>query len=133
MIVVDTSLIAYFFIAGERSEQVERAFRRDHEWAAPLLWRSEFRNVLSLCLREGGLSLEDALSVMDAALELMAGREYEVNSSEVLRLAEESGCPARACEFVSLARDLGTKLVTIERQTLKKFPDVAISLDEFAG
>mgnify|MGYP001275454295 CR=1 FL=1 len=37
-------------LTGERSAEAERALRRDPAWAAPLLWRSELRNVLAQAL-----------------------------------------------------------------------------------
>ena len=60
MIVVDTNIIGYLYLTSDRSLQVERALCKDPAWVAPLLWRSEFRNVLALYLRQGLLSLEDA-------------------------------------------------------------------------
>ena len=86
MIVVDTNIIGYLYLTSDRSSQVERAFRKDPAWVAPLLWRSEFRNVLALYLRQGLLSLEDAYQIMDEALRLMRGNEYEVASLRVLSL-----------------------------------------------
>ena len=47
MIVVDTNLISCLFLTGERSSQAEAALAKDTEWAAPLVWRSELRNVLA--------------------------------------------------------------------------------------
>lgn len=131
MIVVDTNLVGYLLIASERSEQAEKAFRRDPEWLAPLLWRSEMRNVLATQARAGRMNLHHAQTVMSQAEELLRGNEFTVPSSDVLRLAIESGCSAYDCEFVALAQDIGVPLVTLDRQVLKAFPDMAISLDEF--
>lgn len=43
-----------------------------------------------------------------------------------------SGCSAYDCEFVSLARRLHVPLVTNDRQVLKAFPALAISLEKYA-
>ena len=51
MIVTDTNVIAYLYLEGERSVQVEKVLEKDPHWVAPLLWRSEFRNVLALYMR----------------------------------------------------------------------------------
>ncbi len=131
MIVVDTNVIGYLYLASERSAQAERALLLDPEWVAPVLWRSEFRNVLALYIRKGLLSLESALRIMEEATALMRGGEYEVASHQVLALVRESTCSAYDCEFVALARDLGVPLVTVDRRILEQFPDDAISLDEY--
>ncbi len=132
MIVVDTNILAYLFLTSERSPQAEQALRRDSAWAAPLLWRSELRNVLALYLRRGHLSLSDAQEIMDEAGGLMRGREYEVASMNVLSLAAAGRCSAYDCEFVALAQELSVSLVTVDRQILSEYPAVAVPLAEFA-
>ena len=51
MIAVDTNVIAYLFLRGEFAAQAEEWLRKDREWVAPALWRSEFRNLLAGYLR----------------------------------------------------------------------------------
>jgi len=133
MIVVDTNVIAYMLLTGDRSAQAERAYHKDPEWAAPLLWRGEFRNVLALYLRKRILSLPEALQVMESAIGLMEGREFRVPSRDVLSLVADSDCSAYDCEFIALAQDLGTRLVTCDRGILRQFQAVAVSLDVFAA
>lgn len=132
MIVVDTNIIGYLYLSSERSRQAEQALLRDSVWAAPLLWRSEFRNVLAQYIRKGLLSFEDAVRIMDEAIGLMNGREYEVASMAVLQLVGGSTLSAYDCEFVALARDLGVPLVTVDTQILRQFPTNSLSLDAFA-
>lgn len=132
MIVVDTNIIGYLFISSERSPLAECALRKDSEWVAPILWRSELRSVLALYMRRNLIKLEDAQRIMNDALELLRRREYEVSSYEVLRLASESNCSAYDCEFVAAANDLKVPLVTVDKQLLRAFPTVAVSLKEFS-
>ncbi len=131
MIVVDTNVIAYLLLPGEHTEQAERVFHRDPVWAAPLLWRSELRNVLAVYLRQGRLSLNQALQLMDKAAILMQGREYEVSSVRVLSLVAGTRCSAYDGEFVALAQDLGWSLVTSDARLLAEFPATAIAMDMF--
>jgi len=133
MIVVDTNIIGYLYLNSARSGQVEKALLKDEDWAAPVLWRSEFRNVLAQYMRKGILSFEDAVRIMDEATRLMEGMEYDIHSMEVLQLVKESSCSAYDCEFVALARELGVSLVTVDRQILREFPKDTVSLDAFAG
>ena len=131
MIVVDTNIIGYLFLTSESSASAEQALIKDSEWAAPILWRSEFRNVLALYMRKKIIKLEQAQRIMDEARELLKGREYEVPSYEVLRLASESSCSAYDCEFIALANDLKTPLITVDKQLLKAFPSTAVSLKSY--
>jgi predicted nucleic acid-binding protein len=131
MIVVDTNVIGYLFLSSEQSLSAEQALIKDTEWAAPILWRSEFRNVLALYMRKNLVTLQQAQSIMNGALDLLRAREYEVSSYEVLRLASESKCSAYDCEFIAAANDLKVSLVTVDRQLLREFPSVAVSLNSF--
>lgn len=131
MIVTDTNIIAYLYLEGVRSAQVEKLLEKETQWAAPLLWRSEFGNVLALYMRKRNLSLEQAQQIMQEAMLLMQEREYEIVSSDVLELVTASGCSAYDCEFVALAEDLGISLVTVDKKILNEFSQIAVSLDDF--
>jgi len=131
MIVVDTNIIGYLYLGSDRSTQAEQALFKDADWAAPILWRSELRNVLVKYIRNQWLSLEDAAQIMGEAIAMMRDREFEVSSSQVLSLASLSKCSAYDCEFVALAQTLEVPLVTVDRQVLKQFAETAVSLEDF--
>jgi predicted nucleic acid-binding protein len=133
MIVADTNLLIYLYVQGLRTEESEAVLRRDPLWAAPLLWRSEFRNALIGLVRKDALSFGEALAIVEEAERRLAGREYSVISRPVLALADQSGCSACDCEFVALAQDLAVPRVTSERKVLKAFSAVAVSPPVFAG
>jgi predicted nucleic acid-binding protein len=124
-------LLVYLYVGGQRTAQAEAVLSREPDWAAPLLWRSEFRNTLAGLVRRRALPVEDALLIVEEAERAMAGREYTIVSHQVLRLSAESGCSAYDCEFVALAVDLRTSLVTADRQILAAFPSVAVAPDVF--
>ena len=130
MIVADTNVIAYLLIPGDHTDQAKVLLKNDSEWIAPLLWRSEFRNVLSLYLKLGHLSLDQCLQYMQEAEFLMAGNEFNVSSTDVLRLSEQSGCSSYDCEFVSLAKDQSVSLITSDKKIVKQFPGIAKSLKD---
>lgn len=133
MIVVDTNIIGYLYLSSDRSDQAEKALLIDAEWVAPIIWRSEFRNVLADYILKDILMLEDAIRIMDEATSLMQGGEFETVSLQVLQLVGESTCSAYDCEFVALARDLNVRLLTVDKQILKQFPNEAISLDDYVS
>jgi predicted nucleic acid-binding protein len=133
MIVVDTNILVYFYIPGELTPLAERLLKKDAQWAAPALWRSEFRNVLALYFRQGLLTLGEAFRIQSEAEAVMSRNEYQINSFDVLRLAAESGQTAYDCEFISLAERLGVPLVTSDKKVLRAFPAIAVSLKDAAG
>jgi len=130
VIVVDSNVLAYLYLPGEHSAKAEALLERDSGWAAPVLWRSEFRNILAGYLRRKALRFDQVLAIQSEAENLMAGAEFDVASTAVLELARDSGCSAYDCEFVALAVDLGTQLVTMDRALLRAFPSRAVALGD---
>lgn len=131
MIVADNTLISYFTIEGDHTETALKVRRKDPEWAAPLLWRSEFLNVLWLHVRQGEFGLDLAIEHIDLAEDLIGGRSYQVSPTEVLRLAIESECTAYDTQYAALARQLGVPLLTHDEEVLEGFPETAIRPSDF--
>lgn len=132
MIVVDTNVIAYLYLQGQHTDNVEKILIRDPAWCAPLLWRSEFRNILALYIRKKILTSQKALEIMRKAEELMNGNEYSVSSHDVIDLIKSSTCSAYDCEFVCLAKELGVPLITGDKKILTEFSKYSISITAFA-
>ena len=131
MIVVDTNVVCYRWIASPDSAAAETALAKDPEWIAPVLWRSEFRNVLAMAIRRKALTIEVAKEIARKAEATFQRREFAVSSDAVLEFVAMSGCTAYDCEFVALADVHQVPLVTVDRQILKAFPKLAISLEKF--
>jgi predicted nucleic acid-binding protein len=128
MIVVDSNVVAYLYLPSDYTDKAEALLEHDADWAAPLLWRSEFRNILAGYMRRKTLTFEAARDLQREAESLLAGAEHEVDSREVLELVRDSDCSAYDCEFVALAMTLDVKLVTMDAKLLKAFPKYAVPL-----
>jgi len=128
VIVVDSNLLAYLYLPGEYTAAAETLLEQDSDWAAPILWRSEFRNILAGYMRRKAITIEQATSLQREAESLLEGAEFEVESSAVLELVQDSDCSAYDCEFIALAMKLDTKLVTMDKKLLRAFPKRAIAL-----
>lgn len=89
------------------------------------------RSVLIGYLRQRKLSLQVVKEYMSDAHILLNAREYEVESERVIELADLSGCTAYDCEFVFLAEKLRLPLVTSDKEILRAFPQIGISMSEF--
>jgi predicted nucleic acid-binding protein len=128
MIVVDSNVLAYLYLPGEHTAAAEALLEREPDWASPILWRSEFRNILAGYIRRNDISLEQAVSLQSEAESLLAGCEFEIESRTVLELVRDSDCSAYDCEFIALAMKLDTKLVTMDKKLLRAFPNRAVAL-----
>lgn len=122
MIVVDTNVVAYLYLPGDRTAAAEALCRADPEWSAPLLWRSELRNVLATQVRAERIDLQDAQAIQAEAERLLQEREFTVDSAEVLRLAARTGCSACDCEFVALAEYLDVPFYSADRRLVDRHP-----------
>ena len=131
MIVADTNLISYLHFKNQYSEEANTVHEIDPIWASPLLWRSEFLNVIIMHLRRELISFEEGLRAFDLAKKIIGEREFSVSPIDVIELSVQTNCSAYDCEFVALARDLGIKLVTYDKKLLTAFPAIATSSTEF--
>ena len=125
MIVVDTNVVAYLYLESELTARAEAQLKIDPDWVVPVLWRSEFRNILAGAIRRKMLTFDEARRVLAEAESLLAGGEHEVGSQQVLELVRDSDCSAYDCEFIALAKQLDVKLVTMDGKLLKAFPKLA--------
>lgn len=131
MLVVDTYIIAGLYLKNPNTADIQALLARDPHWFAPRLWRSEFRNILIQYIRHGTIALVDAWDLMAAGEKLIDTVDIEAMAARVLRLAHSSGCSAYDCEYVALARDMGTTLITFDNKLLTAFPTIAATPSAF--
>lgn len=86
--------------------------------------------MLATYVRSSLLELADAAALYQRAALLVGAEEYEVETSDVLRLSKASGCSAYGCEYVALAEFLDLKLATADARLLKAFPQRAVRLSD---
>ncbi|MBL4867710.1 MAG: type II toxin-antitoxin system VapC family toxin [Pseudomonadales bacterium] len=130
MLIVDTNVIAYLYLPTEQTKYAEALLKRDPHWAAPILWRGELRNILTLYLRKKVIDFDTALEIQNQAEDLLKDGEYEVTSTSALTLINASSCSAYDCEFVALARALDKQLVTVDKKLIRAFPENCVSLKD---
>ena len=130
MIVVDNNVIAGFVLPNDdfHAEAV-LARKKDVNWNAPVLFRSEFRSVARKHLLKG--ESEDLL-IQAAQAAVMAVEIHELNDAEVFSiLQEQPSTSSYDAEYLALARRLGCRLVTTDGGILKSHPQLSVSLREF--
>lgn len=131
MIVIDTNIIAYLILTGEKTILAKQALTIENQWIVPTLWRHEFLNVLVTSIRSQAINVGDALAAWQNGLEVVGGREQDVPMEAALKLAAANQISAYDAQFVALAQLLGIWLVTEDRQLQRKFPEMACSLSQF--
>lgn len=131
MIVVDTNVIAYLLIQGDKTPLAQAVWQQDSAWAVPSLWRHEFLNVLATYARRGGASLEEMEQVWQHSQALLLRREHQADMESALRLAVQHDISAYDAQYIALAQQLDINCVTEDSQLLRAFHDTAISMTAF--
>lgn len=133
MIVVDSNVIAYCWLPGPLTDVAQQVRLTDPEWHAPILWRSELRNILTGYLRDGSLTAEQVAAVMTEVERAMEGREHLVPSERVFDLVGATRLSAYDCEFIALAGVLSVPMVTEDKAVLRAFPEKALTMSAFVA
>lgn len=131
MIAVGANVMLPLFVSTPLSPISQALYDRDPEWTAPLLWRSELASALWGLHRFAGLGREEAVEALGFAVALLSAGERDAGWWDALDLAMETGCSPYDCEYVVLARELGTPLVTWDSKMLGAFPETAATPEQF--
>lgn len=131
MIVVDANVIAYRFIAGEKTGLSCQVQEKDAEWVVPALWRHEFLNVLATAARAGIIDTVEACTIWRSAFRILGNNEQAVNYEKSLCCAVDSRISAYDAQYITLARTLNCLCITEDARLHKTFPKEAISMRAF--
>ena len=132
MVVVDTNVVAYLLIEGDRTRRAQALFARDADWRSDPFLLIEFSNVLATYVRSGGLSRSQAESLL-AEAETRVRTTVNVAHSRALRAAERYAVSAYDARFLAAAQSLGGKLVTEDARLRTAAPALTQSLGEALG
>lgn len=122
----------YLLIAGEFTADAERVRARDKRWMVPLLFRSEFLNVLSSHVRFLNMPRDTAIKVFRRGIAMVKFADDEPDETAILNLSSATNCTTYDAELVHLSEQLDVPLVTEDLALLRAFPDRAVRLSEFA-
>ena len=87
MIAVDTNVIHDCWVRGHNTEVAQAVRRKDPDWHAPILWRSELRNVLTAYLRRKLMSRIQIAEILRIADRAFVESEHIVGGDLVLDVA----------------------------------------------
>jgi predicted nucleic acid-binding protein len=131
MIVVDTNVVAYLLIQGEKTSLAQQVYARDREWIVPALWQHEFLNVLASFVRSGGGDSATAANAWQEAVGLLGARQWDIAFMDALTVAVEHDISAYDAQFVVLAQSAAAPLISEDGRLQKRFPQIVQSMQAF--
>ncbi len=129
MIVVDTNVLAYLLIAGDRSKEAQTLYAQDSEWYSEAFVLVEFCNIIVTYQRMGDLSRNQTEQLLNEAEARMRGL-VNVPHIAALRTAQQFVVSAYDARFLAAAENMGTKLVTEDAKLRIAAPALTQSLTE---
>ena len=133
MVVVDTNVLAYLLIEGDRSGEAHTLLSRDPDWRSEAFLLIEFSNLLATYVRAGALVRKQAAGLLVEAETRMRGL-VNVPHARALGVAADLSISAYDARFIAAAQILGTRLVTEDAKLRAAAPALTLSLaDALAG
>jgi predicted nucleic acid-binding protein len=132
LVVIDTNVLAYLLIEGDRTADAQALFRRDSEWRSEGFVLIELSNILATYQRLGALTQGVAEATLATAERIVTGL-VNLPHGRALKLAAEFGVSAYDARFLGVAQNLGTRLVTEDAKLRAAAPKLTRSVEEALG
>jgi predicted nucleic acid-binding protein len=129
VVLVDTNVLAYLLIEGDHTAAAQDLYARDADWQSEAFALVEFTNILATYARTGALTREQGTKLLAEAETLLLPLP-SVLHQEAYEAAIEFGISAYDARFITLARQMKSKLVTEDGKLRKAVPAWTISLSE---
>ena len=127
MVVIDTNVLAYLLIEGDRSARAQALYARDSDWRSEAFLLVEFSNILAAYRRTGALGRGAADDLLASAERVVSGL-VALPHARALKLAAEFGVSAYDARFLGAAQNLGARLVTEDSRLRAAAPALTRSL-----
>jgi predicted nucleic acid-binding protein len=122
MVVVDSNVLAYLLIEGEKTPLARALFERDPVWHSASFAPLELTNILATSIRAARLDAASANQVLAKALALMEDSLHELPHAQVLALTNRLRISAYDALYLGVSIDLGVPLVTEDRRLREAAP-----------
>ena len=129
MVVVDTNILAYLLIKGDRTRDAQALFARDAGWKSEAFVLIEFSNILATYLRAKSLTQIQAYALLDEAEKRMTGL-INLPHGRALLVAEQFAVSVYDARFLGAAQTLKARLVTEDIRLRQAAPALTISLSD---
>jgi predicted nucleic acid-binding protein len=130
VVLVDTNVLAYLLIEGDHTAAAQDLYARDADWQSEAFVLVELSNILTTYTRTGALTPGQGTKLL-AEAETLLPPLLSVSHQEAYEVAVELGISAYDARFITLARQMKSKLVTEDAKLRKAVPAWTVSLSEF--
>jgi predicted nucleic acid-binding protein len=132
MVLVDTNILAYLMIEGDRTSAAQELYARDPDWCSEVFVLVELSNILATCIRTKAMTREAGTRLLAEAQTLVPSLT-SVAHAQALENAMQFEISAYDARFIALARQTRAKLVTEDARLRSAVPDWTISLAKAVG
>lgn len=129
VLVVDTNIVAYLLIEGDRTRDAQALYALDPEWRSEAFLLIEFSNILATCERSKDLARSQAEALLATAESRLRGL-IALPHRVALEHARRFGVSACDARFLAVAEKLRSPLVTEDARLRAAAPSLTRSLDE---
>jgi predicted nucleic acid-binding protein len=130
MQVVDTNIIVYLLLQGDRTTAARALLAKDPDWRSDSFVLVEFCNVLATMVRSRLLAAGRARDALSKAEQVIEPGLHPAAHGRSLATAEEFGVSVCDARFLVVAQVLGTRLVTEDAKLRRAAPALTQSLEE---
>ena len=132
MVLVDTNVLAYLMLDGDRTVAAQKLYGQDADWRSEAFIMVEFSNVLTTYVRTKALTRDQGIRLLAGAEELVPALT-SMPHSRALEAAVQFGISAYDARFVALALQMKVKLVTEDAKLQLAVPSWTVSLADALG
>jgi len=130
MQVVDTNIVVYLLLQGDRTTAARALLAKDPDWRSDSFVLVEFCNVLATMVRARLLAAGRARDALSKAEQVIEPGLHPAAHGTSLATAEEFGVSAYDARFLVVAQVLGARLVTEDAKLRRAAPALTHSLEQ---
>jgi predicted nucleic acid-binding protein len=132
VVLIDTNILAYLLLEGDRTALAQELYERDSDWCSEAFLMVEFSNVLATSIRSRAITREQGVKLL-AGAEALVPVLTSVQHERVLEAAIQFGTSAYDARFIALAMQMKIKLVTEDARLRSAVPAWTNSISEVLG
>jgi predicted nucleic acid-binding protein len=129
VILVDTNILAYLMIEGDRTTEAQALYVRDPDWRNEAFILVEFTNVLTTYVRTKALTHKQGSELLTQAQAILPTLT-SVQHAQAFETATELGISAYDGRFIALAKQMKSKLVTEDAKLRAAVPAWTVFLGD---